>query len=172
MGILQILLLLLLLLGGTTSQEVDQRPPRTSQTYETGQMVRYSRQYFTNDAWRQLDFPTSGNLPVIAFVSDVYGAVVAIGSAATDSEINYQWLNGLMANYRPWLLTAQCQQGSIQLFEMKGEFAGRAYLTRYWIAPWRADRLLTVHLVFPIERQVDLNHYSQLLFPELPSCAD
>lgn len=78
----------------------------------------------------------------------------------------------IFSNYQDVTKTAQCSQGSLNLYEFTSTFNKGKYVMDYWMQPDGKTRVLDMMLAFPTDRQDQLQTYAQQLYPGLPACSE
>ena len=92
------------------------------------------------------------------------------GQADLDSYFNEEGFNIIFSGYENHTLTNFCEIKDLTLYEYDLVDEERDFKARYWVWQATETRLLDFLLVFPKDNPVDLDKYSQQIFPDLNSC--
>ncbi len=92
----------------------------------------------------------------------------------TESDLDNYFSQGyfdvVFSNYDGYTMNKSCQEKKLSLYEFDAVFQGAPYVVRYWVNQQSRTRVLIFMLVYPRERQAELETMARQVFPNLVSC--
>lgn len=162
-------LLIYALIFGGQSGEAQTAAPIENQR-EIYAVLNFGDVVFNPSDWMITFAQETGASTSVGWSSSTLGGVATVSLLPTGTTFDQAWFDGLMQYYQPYTVVGECAAEGVRLLEINGVSNGANYVTRYWIADFGGDRVLTVHLVFSEDLAQFLDQYGTVMFPNLPSC--